>query len=157
MDTEQQRQHIVDTAVALAKQRAAELMRIAKNPGRPGRLGVTSAEDDIGTIHRMIDTLAIGLDIAVATDADPVEVLKSLRWSEFQDLFLPHEVNELVAHIPDLAKKLPTQKNVDDQLRACFTASRQMLEKCLIETRYTTPRGVENEGPDADSAGFRKG
>jgi hypothetical protein len=136
-DTEQTpdtRRAFIDSAICLAKQKVRALMYMVKDPNRAQRLGTTTAEDDITTIHQIIDAMRTGMEVAVDTDADPATVVQSLTWEEFGDLF-PHEMEQLVAHIPDRKTKLPREKDIHDQIEGCFSVAQEGIVRAIKELR----------------------
>lgn len=132
------RRTLVERSVALAKEASRERIMRFKNPEAPRRMGKTTAEDDIRLVFCFIDTLALGLDVAIHTDADPMMVLKSMRWKEFDALFpeVVEDVRALIDSIPNRKEKMPADEDVQQQMAACFMAAKEALEQAMMIVQY---------------------
>ncbi len=126
---------VIDDVVLQAKKAAELACFTLKNPAKRKKIGSTTAEDDIILIGKIIDRLAVGFDVAIETDANPLLLLESMKPRSFTNLFLL-ERDDLLSHIPEIEKKLPAAADKQAQIQACFAAAKDALEKALLTTLH---------------------
>lgn len=117
--------------IARARQHIESGLETMKPRGSLKKIGVTTAEDDMTVVEKILDHIAVGFQVAIDGDANSLLVL-GMTSQDFARL-TRMERDDLLSGIDGLDQKLKSDRSKAQQISVCFLVVREAITEALKE------------------------